>query len=121
MAGRHAARFRRIRMNAYSRWAALALLGTGLAIGGAASHAAEDGGHTDSHSEGHTSGGKGKGPKYMGGGDRGSSHSSVSHKGGSSHHDGSKGGSKSTESKVFHSEPGGHDTSHEDGSTEHSH
>lgn len=72
-----------------------------------------DGGHTDGgHSDGH--GGKGKGPKYMGG------HSSQVHKGGSHHHDGTSGGSKSTEDKIFHGHESdsGHD---EDGGTEHSH
>jgi hypothetical protein len=64
------------------------------------------------------------------GGDRGSSHTSSAHKGGSSHHDGSEGGSKSVEEKVFHGksggskgghEDGGTDGGHEDGGTEHTH
>ena len=41
------------------------------------------------------------------GGDRGTSHGSSSHKGGSSHHDGSDGGSKSVEGKIFHGKSGG--------------
>jgi hypothetical protein len=80
--------------------------------------AAEDshsGGHTDGgHSDGHSGdeGGKGKGPMYMGG------NSSQAHKGGSHHHDGTSGGSKSTEDKIFH----GHESETEshDGGTEHS-
>ncbi|MBC2730471.1 hypothetical protein [Thiobacillus sp.] len=108
-------------MHAYSKWATAVLLAAGLTVGIAASYAAES--HTDGHSSGE-SGGKGKGPKYMGG-DRGSSHSSESHKGGSAHHDSSGGGSKSTESKIFHGKSGGHDEAsteagHESG-TEHTH
>jgi hypothetical protein len=105
-------------MHECSKWTVTLLLAAGLATVGAAVHAAES--HTDGHSSGHTSGGKGKGPKYMGG-ERGTSHSSQSHKGGSHHHDSSTGGSKSVEGKIFHGNPGGHDTSHEDGGTEHSH
>ncbi|MDP1928004.1 MAG: hypothetical protein Q8K62_05775 [Thiobacillus sp.] len=76
-------------MNAYSKWATITLLAAGLATGTATAYAADS--HDDSHSSGHTSGGKGKGPKYMGG-DRGSSHGSSAHKGGSSLHVGSVGG-----------------------------
>ena len=75
----------------------------------------DEGGESSGHS-----GGK-KGPKYMGGNsDR--SHSSASHKGGTSHHDSSEGGSKSTEDKVFHGKSGGgEDGGHEDSGTEHTH
>lgn len=109
-------------MNAYSKWATITLLAAGLATGTAAAYAAHDEGGESS--SGH-SGGKGKGPKYMGG-DRGSSHGSSAHKGGSSHHDGSAGGSKSAESKIFHGKSGGHDEGgtdggHVDGGTEHTH
>lgn len=104
-------------MHAYSKWAAAVLLAAGLTVGIAASYAAES--HTDGHSSGE-SGGKGKGPKYMGG-DRGSCHSSESHKGGSAHHDSSGGGSKSTESKIFHGKSGEKGGDHEDAGTEHSH
>src|SRR5512143_4018984 len=108
-------------MNAYSKWATMVLLAAGLATGSVTAYAAHDEG---GESSGHT-GGK-KGPKYMGGGDRGSSHSSSAHKGGSSHHDSSEGGSKSTESKIFHGKSGGHDEAsaeagHESGGTEHTH
>ena len=81
-------------MNAYSKWATMVLLTTGLATGIAASYAAESpsGGHSSSGES--ESGSKGKGPMYRGGNsDR--SHSSAAHKGGSSHHDSSEGGSKS--------------------------
>ena len=101
-------------MQAHSKWTTVLLLAAGLAMGSAASHAADS--HTDGHTDSHASGGKGKGPKYMGG-DRGSSHSSESHKGGSAHHDSSAGGSKSVEGKIFHGKSGGHD----DGGTEHTH
>jgi hypothetical protein len=104
-------------MHAYSRWATVMVLAAGLTMGVVASHAAET--HTDGHSSGE-SGGKGKGPKYMGG-DRGSSHSSESHKGGSAHHDSSGGGSKSVESKIFHGKSGEEGGSHEDAGTEHTH
>lgn len=102
----------------------------------------------DSHSGGHTSGGSsghndghaggGKGPQYMGG-DRGSGHSSQTHKGGTHHHDSSTTGSKTVEDKIFSSGRGkggpkfmggkaaeggtGHESGgdHHDGGTEHSH
>ena len=108
-------------MHAYSKWATVVLLAAGLTVGSVATYAAHDeGGESSGHS-----GGKGKGPKYMGG-DRGSSHSSESHKGGSAHHDSSAGGSKSVEGKIFHGKSGGHDEggtdgSHDDGGTEHTH
>ena len=107
-------------MNTYSKWATITLLAAGLATGTATAYAAHDeGGELSSHS-----GGKGKGPKYMGG-DRGSSHGSSAHKGGSSHHDGSEGGSKSAESKIFHGKSGGSgghdDGGHEDGGIEPAH
>jgi hypothetical protein len=110
----------KIKMRVYSKWATVMLLATGLAMGSMAVYAADshsDGGHSDGHS-----GGKGKGPKYMGG-DRGTSHSSSSHKGGSSHHDSSEGGSKSVEDKIFHGKSGGgHETSSEgEEATGHSH
>jgi hypothetical protein len=103
-------------MNAYSKWATIVLLSAGLATGSVIAYAADS--HDDGHSSGHTSGGKGKGPKYMGG-DRGTAHTSSSHKGGSSHHESSTGGSKSVESKVFHGKSGA--GGHEDEGTEHSH
>jgi len=103
-------------MHAYSKWAAVTLLAAGLAVGGGA-YAADE--HAEGHSSGHSGGGEGKGPKYMGG-DRGSSHSSESHKGGSAHHDSTGGGSKSVENKIFHGNPGSHDGSHEDEGGEHS-
>lgn len=114
---------------------AVMLLSVGLALAGTTCYAAETSSdsHTDSHSDSHAdgdSGGKGKGPKYMGG-DRGSSHSGSSHSGGSSHHDTSDGGSKTLEDTVFRGKkpPGagsGEDGSHETGEAgetdpEHSH
>jgi hypothetical protein len=69
----------------------------------------------------------------MGGGDHGSGHSSQSHKGGSHHHDGETGGSKSIEGKVFDDggrgkgpkymggKTGTGGTDHHDGGTEHTH
>lgn len=111
-------------MSRIGKMGVVLLLSLALALAGTASYAAED--HTDSHAEGH-SGGKGKGPKYMGG-DRGSSHTSETHKGGTSHHDSSEGGSTSLEDTIFrgHKPPGagsGEDGSHETGETdtEHSH
>lgn len=101
-------------MHAYSKWATIVLLAAGLATGSVAALAAHTEGESDS---GHSK----KGPKYMGGGEHGSGHNSSSHKGGSSHHDSSEGGSKSTEEKVFHGKPGGHETSHTEGETEHTH
>lgn len=106
-------------MHAYSKWAAMVLLAAGLATGSVATYAAHDeGGESSGHS-----GGKGKGPKYMGGGDHGGSHSSSSHKGGSAHHDSSEGGSKAVEDKIFHGGSAGNDTAHEheDEGAEHSH
>lgn len=96
-------------MHAYSKWATMVLLVAGLATGSVATYAAHDegGGESSGHSDG-----KGKGPKYMGG-DRGSSHSSESHKGGSAHHDSSGGGSKSGEDNIFHDGSTDNDTSHE--------
>ena len=103
----------------------LLVLALGFAVGTAV-YAQEDSKHETGHS-----GSKGKGPKYQGG-DRGSAHSSESHKGGSSHHDGDAGGSKSVESKVFDEggkgkgpkymggKAGEVETSHE-GGTEHTH
>lgn len=104
-------------MLAYGKWTAIVLLASALGTGSAATYAQHTDGHSDGHTGGH-SGGK-KGPRYMGGFDR--SHSSAAHKGGSSHHDASEGGSKSVEGKIFHTGSGGHDTSHDDGSTEHTH
>ena len=104
-------------MHAYSKWATMVLLAAGLATGSVATYAAHDeGGESSGHS-----GGKGKGPKYMGGGDHGGGHSSSSHKGGSAHHDSSEGGSKAVEDKIFHGGSGGHESSEEGEGTEHSH
>jgi hypothetical protein len=94
------------------KWAAMMLLAAGLVTGNVASYAADS--HSDGHTSGHTSGSKGKGPKYMGG-ERGSSHSSQSHKGGTHHHDSSSGGSKAVEGKIFGGS-GGHET-HDEGTT----
>ena len=110
-------------MHAYSKWAMMVLLAAGLAMGSVAAYAAHDeGGESSGHS-----GGKGKGPKYMGGGEHGGEHggghSSSSHKGGSTHHDSSEGGSKAVEDKIFHGGSAGNDTAHEheDEGAEHSH
>src|SRR3569832_115448 len=110
-------------MNAYSRWATMVLLAATLTTGSVVTYAAES--HTDGHSDSGHSDGK-KGPKYMGGGNKGGSHSSRAHKGGRTHHDSSEGGSKSTESMIFHANPGGHDEASteavlESSGTEHSH
>ncbi len=110
-------------MHAYQKWTSALLLSAGLAMGSSASLAVDDGGHSaGGHSDGHTSGGKGKGPKYMGG-DRGTSHSSSSHKGGSSHHDSTGGGSKSLEGKIFHGKgsSGEKGDDHGEDGTTHSH
>jgi hypothetical protein len=97
-------------MHAYSKWATMGLLAAGLAMGSVATYAAHDeGGESSGHS-----GGKGKGPKYMGGGDHGGSHSSSSHKGGSAHHDSSEGGSKALEDKIFHDGSVGNEPSRAD-------
>lgn len=100
------------------------VVAVGFSVGAApVVHAADS--HT-SHTDGHTSGGGGKGPKFMGG-DRGSGHSSQTHKGGSHHHDGGSGGSKSVEHKIFSSDighaggvPAG-GTDHHDSGVEHAH
>lgn len=98
------------------RWAAMLLLGASVAAGSVGTHAADS--HDDGHASGHTAGGQGKGPKYQGG-DRGSSHGSSAHKGGSSHHDGSEGGSKAVESKIFHGRSDHADGGHSDSDSEH--
>ena len=105
-------------MSTIGKMGVVLLLSLGLALAGTASYAAED--HTDSGTEEGHSGGKGKGPKYMGGGKRGSSHTSETHKGGTSHHDSSEGGSTSLEDTIFRGKkpPGagsGEDSSHETG------
>ena len=79
--------------------------------------AADDHADHDSGSSGHSGGGgKGKGPKYMGG-QKGESHSHEGHSGGSSSHKGgtSRGGSKHTEDKIFD----GHEDHDEGGATGH--
>jgi hypothetical protein len=76
---------------------ALLLAGGSGPLHAADDHSSHDGGHTS-----HDSGGKGKGPKYGGGRDHGSSHSDQTHEEGShSGHTGGPGGSKSMENKVF--------------------
>ena len=59
-------------MNAYSKWATVVLLAAGLATGSVGSHTRphDEGGESSGHSDGK------KGPKYMGGGNKGGSHSS---------------------------------------------
>lgn len=74
---------------------ALALAGATGPVVAADDHSSHDSGHSD---------GKGKGPKYSGGRDHGSSHSDQTHEESShSGHTGGAGGSKALEGKVFDS------------------
>ena len=104
------------------------ILALALAGGLAPSAVAED--HS-SHDSDHSSEGKGKGPKYSGGRDHGSSHSDQTHEEGShSGHTGWAGGSKALENNLFGSgkgpkymggQPKDEESTHHTDGEEHSH
>ena len=113
---------------AYKAGVPALILALALAGGAAPLARAED--HT-SHDSSHSS--EGKGPKYSGGRDHGSSHSDQTHEEGShSGHTGGPGGSKALENKVFDSgrgkgpkymggQPNDEDSTHHTDSEEHEH